>query len=148
VRYFGVAKRANGEIFATGGNGFVSRITVPGGGGAPTITTVVPAPLVSPDTANALAFIYTDIQFAPDNDQVGWLIGAIQTGVDQTGAPRYQGLIFETRNGGTSWVRQGVKEAGNYGADFPRLNRLSVFSSTKVLIVGDGGTVLLYEPGT
>jgi photosystem II stability/assembly factor-like uncharacterized protein len=60
--------------------------------------------------------------------------------------PRYQGLIFETRDGGTTWTRQGVAGAENYGAEFARLNRIEVFSSSEVWLIGDGGTVLSYEP--
>jgi photosystem II stability/assembly factor-like uncharacterized protein len=89
--------------------------------------------------------ILTDVQFARDNDQRGWVIGAQLIG-ELGGVPRYQGLIYETRDGGATWTRQGVQGADNYGAGFARLNRIEVFSSSAVWLIGDGGTVLSYEP--
>jgi photosystem II stability/assembly factor-like uncharacterized protein len=99
----------------------------------------------SPDGTNPNALLFTDVQFAPDNDLNGWAIGAVQIGIIG-GVPRYQGLIYMTRDGGATWHRQGVRGADQFGAEFPRLNRLSVLSSTSVWIVGDGGTVLEYSP--
>ena len=85
------------------------------------------------------------MEFAPDNDLRGWLIGARQTGV-VNGIPQFEGLIFQTTDGGATWVRQGVRGAPNFGETFPRLNRISVFDQNHVWIVGDGGTVLQYQP--
>jgi photosystem II stability/assembly factor-like uncharacterized protein len=67
------------------------------------------------------------------------------------GQPRYQGIIFETKDGGNSWTRQGVLGAANFGADFGRLNHIivkpgSAATPPLVWIVGDAGTVLTYRP--
>jgi hypothetical protein len=43
-------------------------------------------------------------------------------------------------------VREGVRSVPNNGATFPRLNRISVFDQSHVWIVGDGGTILQYQP--
>jgi photosystem II stability/assembly factor-like uncharacterized protein len=97
------------------------------------------------DSARFQALIYTDVEFAPENDKVGWIIGARQTGV-VNGVPKFEGLIFQTTDGGTTWVRQGVRGVANNGATFPRLNRISILDQNHVWIVGDGGTVLQYQP--
>lgn len=143
LTYFAAAVRNNGDIYVGGGDGFFARLT-PGGGGY-TVTRLLPNALASLNPADPFALIFTDVEFAPDNDAIGWLIGAQQIGVEN-GAPRYQGVIFMTRDGGATWTRQGVLDAPNYGAEFPRLNRLSVLSSTAAWIAGDGGTVLSYQP--
>jgi hypothetical protein len=142
VTYRGVAIRNNGTIFVAGGNGFVGRIDP----GSQTITRVTIDPnLVSLDTLNVNALVFNDIEFARNNDQVGWVIGARQVGI-VGGTPQFQGLIYVTRDGGATWTRQGVRGAQGFGGEFPQLNRLSVLSSTQVRIAGDAGTVLTYNP--
>ena len=152
LTYEGVAIKNNGEIFAVGGSGYVVRLTPTAPGATTyTYTRIAPAninpliPIVNPDSVDPQALIYTDVQFAPDNNQIGWLIGAIRVGV-VGGSPQYQGLIFRTTDGGSTWVRQGVRGAEDYGAGFPRLNRLSVLSSTQVWAAGEAGVVLSYNP--
>ena len=152
LTYEGVAIKGNGEIFAVGGSGYVVRLT-PTTTGATTYTyaRILPAninpaiPIVNPDSVDPQALIYTDVQFAPDNNQIGFLIGAVRIGV-VNGRPQYQGLIFRTTDGGSTWIRQGVRGAEDYGASIPKLNRLSVLSSTQVWIAGDAGVVLSYNP--
>lgn len=143
LTYFAAAARNNGEIYVGGGNGFFARLT-PSGGGY-TVTRLLANALPSFNPGDPFSVIFTDVEFAPDNDQIGWVVGAQQVGV-QNGAPAYQGVIFMTRDGGQSWTRQGVFDAANYGAEFPRLNRLSILSSSAAWIAGDGGTVLSYQP--
>ena len=63
-----------------------------------------------------------------------------------SGIPQFEGLIFQTTDGGVTWVRQGVRGAPNTGETFPRLNRISIFDQNHVWIVGDGGAVLQYQP--
>ena len=140
--YKGVAVKPNGEIWVTGGNGYVARLT-PSGGGAYTITRVIPPGVTSLQPGNPSAFIYNDVEFAPGNPQIGWIVGARQVGT-VGGVPRYEGLIFATRDGGTTWIRQGVSDAANYGAEFPALTRIDVLNATTAWIVGEGGTVLRY----
>lgn len=142
--YFGVSVRGNGDIYVAGGSGYFARLT-PSGGGAYTVTQLLVGAVANPDTTNPLALYFSDVQFAPDNDQVGWVIGAQETGVVD-GVPSYRGLIFVTHDGGNTWVREGVRTAARYGAEFPRLNRLSVASSTAAWAVGDGGTVIKFQP--
>jgi len=140
VTYNGVALRANGDIFAVGGLGVAIRIK-PGG----TVDTLLKGAVAIPDTTDYRTLVYTDVEFAKDNDQRGWIIGARQTGI-VAGVPQYQGLIFQTNDGGATWVRQGVKGGPNFGAQFPRLNRISVLDQNHVWLVGDGGTVLQFTP--
>jgi hypothetical protein len=155
---WGVSVRPDGDIWISGGNGFVARVSGAFGTGTVTIDSSTTATLRngtgtgtanngvrSQDETNPNALIYTDVQFAPDDASRGWLIGAQLVGID-AGIPRYQGLIFETRDGGATWTRQGVLGANNYGAEFPRINRIEVFSSQAVWLVGEGGTVLRYTP--
>lgn len=144
LTYFGAAMRGNGEVWVSGGNGYLARLT-PTGPGTYSVARVSLPGLTSFNAADPFALLLTDVEFARDNDQIGWVIGAQQVGVEN-GQPRYQGVIYRTRDGGGSWTRQGVFGANNYGAEFPRLNRLSVLSSTAVWIAGDGGTVLSYQP--
>ena len=155
--YSGVAIRNNGQIFVSGGNGFFGRLTPGGTPGAYTLDTIQLAVPGQDDEDGENEgdegggrgiyeeLIFTDVQFAPDNNLVGWVIGAQLVG-ELGGVPSYQGLIYETRDGGVTWTRQGVAGAENYGAEFPRLNRIEVFSSSAVWLIGDGGTVLSYEP--
>lgn len=142
--YFGVAVRGNGQVYVAGGSGYFARLT-PTGGGNYSVTPLLVNAVTNPDTTNPLALYFSDVQFAPDNDQLGWVIGAQETGI-VNGIPSYRGLIFVTHDGGQTWVREGVRTAHNYGAEFPRLNRLSVASSTAAWAVGDGGTVIKFQP--
>jgi hypothetical protein len=139
--YKGVAVKPNGEIWVTGGNGYVAKLT-PSGGGY-TITRVTLTGVTSLQPGDPAALIYNDVQFAPGNPQVGWIVGARQVGTIG-GVPRYEGLIFATRDGGATWIRQGVSDAPNYGAEFPALNRIDVLNATTAWIVGEGGVVLRY----
>ena len=141
-RYHGVAILANGTIFVTGGSGFAAKLTPDGSGGYTTTPILVDA-LTNPDPTDELALIYNDVQFAPDGLK-GWIVGAQQVGL-VNGVPRYQGVIFETTDGGTTWTRQGVRGAEAFGASFPALNRISALSATDAWIVGDAGTVLRYN---
>lgn len=140
VAYQGVARRTNGDIYVGGGLGYFARLTNNGA-----TTTRINLGLIVPDSADYTSLIYNDVQFAPDNNLIGWVVGAQFVGT-VNGIPRYQGVIFGTKDGGATWTRQGVIGAPNYGAEFPALNRIEAFSSTKVWIVGDGGTVLSLNP--
>ena len=143
VNWSGVAMRTAGDIFVTGGSGYVLHGT-PSGGGF-TFTRILQNAVPNPDSTNFQALQYNDVAFAPDNQQLGWIVGAqLITGLDLT--PRFQGLIFQTTDGGTTWVRTGVIGADRFGAEFPRLIRIVAFSSTSVWLLGDGGTVLSYKP--
>lgn len=142
VTYQGTSIKTNGVIYVTGGNGYVARLT-PTGGGAYTITRITLPGVTNPQPDNPYALIYNDVQFVRGNENLGWIVGAVQIG-SVGGTPRYQGLIFTTRDGGTTWIRQGVRGAANYGAEFPALNRIDALSTTAAWIVGDGGTVLRY----
>jgi len=143
VTRFGVAIRSNGDIYVTGGGGYVARLTP--SGGTYTATRILQTAVVNPDPSNFQALMYTDVQFAPDDQNKGWIVGAQL--VSRTGeAPRFQGLIFETVDGGQTWTRQGVRGALAFGAEFPRLNRIIAFSKSSVWLIGDGGTVLSYNP--
>lgn len=145
VTYWGTAVRPGGDTWITGENGFVGRVANPfsGTGTVTRVNDPAIAAVRSIDPRNTEALVYTDVQFAPDDPNKGWIVGAQLIG-QANGVPRYQGVIFETTNGGQTWTRQGVLGAPNYGAEFPRLNRLEVRSSRSVWIVGDGGTVLRY----
>jgi hypothetical protein len=143
VTYLGAAIRSNGDLYVTGGSGYVLRLT-PSGAGY-TVTRILENRITNPDSTNFQALQYTDVQFAPDDQNIGWIVGAQL--ISQTGeAPRFQGVIFETRDGGQTWTRQGVRGADAFGADFPRLNRIVVLSATSVWLLGDGGLVLSYNP--
>lgn len=140
ITYLGVARRSNGDVYLAGGNGYFGRLA----NGA-TVPTKISLPVTSRDTLDFRALAFTDVQFAPDNDRFGWVVGAQQISV-VNGAPQYRGLIFKTVDGGATWTRQGVLGAPDYGATFPQLNRLEVYSSTNVWIVGAGGYVLSLNP--
>ena len=144
VNWAGVAIRAAGDIFVTGGSGYVLHGT-PSGGGF-TFTRILQNAVPNPDSTNFQALQYNDVEFAPDNQQLGWIVGAqLIPGVIGE-PPRFQGLIFQTTDGGNTWVRTGVIGADSFGAEFPRLLRIVVFSAKSVWLLGDGGTVLSYQP--
>ena len=140
VSYQGVARRANGDIYVAGGNGFFGRIA----SGSTTLTRINLG-IPSRDTTDFQSLVYNDVEFAPGNDQVGWVVGSYVTQV-QGGEPRRIGLIFATRDGGATWVRQGVRGADQYGATFPGLFRLEAYSATSVWAVGEGGVILSFKP--
>ena len=153
VSYNGVARRNNGDIYVAGSGGYFLRLT----GTAPgpyTVTriqlntlqpTTGTARLAISDSTNPNALIFSDVAFARDNDQKGWLIGG-ELLSNPGSEPRYQGFIYRTTDGGTTWVRQGVRGAAKFGADMPRLRRLSILDQNNVWIVGDGGAVLSLHP--
>ena len=141
VVYKGIAVRPNGDIWVTGGNGYVAKLTPAAGGYA--IQRIILPGIVNPNPADPFALIYNDVQFAPGNSQVGWIVGARQAGTIG-GVPRYEGIIFTTRDGGRTFIRQGVLGAANFGAEFPALNRLDVLSEKAAWMVGNGGIVLRY----
>ena len=143
--YYGVAVQNDGDIFVTGGSGYFAR-WVPAGAGAYTEEILLEGVVPNPDPTNPLSLIFTDVQFAPDDESKGWLVGGQLLGFVGE-VPQYRGLIFETRDGGATWTRQGVREAEEFGALFPRLNRLDVLSSTSAWAVGNGGAVITYQPG-
>jgi hypothetical protein len=145
IVYRGIAVKASGEIWVTGGNGYVAKLS-PSGGGY-TVTRVSLSGVASPNPDDPYALIYNDVQFAANNPQIGWIVGARQVGV-VGGVPRYEGLIFATRDGGQSWTRQGVLDAPNFGAEFPALIRIDVLTSTAAWIVGNGGVVLRFAGAT
>ena len=142
--YFGVALQDDGDIFVTGGSGYAARWT-PDGAGGYTGTVLLAGVVENPNPDDPLALVFTDVQFSPDDQSIGWIVGAQLVGV-VGGVPQYRGLIFATRDGGATWTRQGVAGAEDYGASFPKLNRLDIRTSTSAWIVGDGGTVLAYQP--
>ena len=153
ITFRGVAQRSNGDVFITGGYGLAVRLRPSGTGfTVDSLSRTVPAIAeidVPRNQATDFQFyetlIYQDIQFAPNDDRIGWLVGAVLVGIEG-GVPRYQGLIFQTCDGGTTWTRQGVRGASAFGAEFPRLNRISARSSTEVWLVGDDGLVLTFRP--
>ena len=140
VTYQGVAVRKSGDIFVSGGNGFLGRIA-PGG----TTLTRINLPITSIDSTDYNALAITDVEFAPNDDLKGWAVGYQLAGV-VNGVPRRVGFIFRTSDGGTTWVRQGVRGAADYGATFPPLFRIEPLSATSVWITGDGGLVLSLKP--
>ena len=139
--YQGVARRSNGDIYVGGGGGYFARISSDGA----SETLLLQGVLANPDTTNPSALIFSDVEFAPQNDLHGFVIGKQLIGVIG-GVPQYRGFIFRTSDGGTTWVRQGVRGAEDYGASFPGLNRLDIVSPTSAVIVGDAGAVFSYEP--
>ncbi|GAC1651975.1 MAG: hypothetical protein NVS4B3_13510 [Gemmatimonadaceae bacterium] len=149
--YKGVAIRNNGDVFVTGGNKYVARFSPSSPGGTysgPGTTYAVDPNLVSIDTTNPNALIFTDIQFDRADDTKGWLIGAQLIG-NVNGVPRYEGLIYRVAvdvSGNPTFIRQGVAGAPDFGRDFPRLNRISLLTPTSVWLVGDGGAVLTNSP--
>ncbi|HVE77903.1 MAG TPA: hypothetical protein VNA89_03525 [Gemmatimonadaceae bacterium] len=147
-RYHGVAVRPIGdgryELVVTGGSGYAMRLSQTAVGATTFAdTALLVGALTNVDPEDEFALIYNDAAFAPDNSAVGWIVGAQQVGV-VAGVPRYQGVIFATADGGRTWTRQGVRDAEEFGAAFPALNRIAVLSQNEVWIVGDGGYVIQY----
>jgi hypothetical protein len=143
--YMGAAVGPGGTLFVTGGSGTVKRLAPTGTPGQYAVTRILENRIANPDSLDPEALMFTDVEFAPDDRQVGWIVGAQRIGI-ANGVPQYRGIILETRDGGTTWTRQGVADAPDYGAEFPRLNRIEARSATQVWIVGDGGTVISYAP--
>lgn len=141
VDYFGVSVRSNTEIWVTGSNGYVLKLTRAGANY--TFQRVLTSLVSNPDSTTQEGLIYHDVEFAPDNPNKGWLVGGQLVGI-VNGVPKYQGFIFETNDGGNTWTRQGVVDAPAFGGEIPRLRRIIARSSTRVWIVGDGGFVIDY----
>lgn len=143
--YYGVAVKNNGDIYVSGGSGYFARWT-PNGDGTYSEAVLLEGAVANPDPTDPQSLIFTDVQFAHDDETKGWLIGGQLLGFVGD-VPQYRGLIFETRDGGATWTRQGVLGAEEYGALFPRLNRLDVLSAEHAWAVGNGGAVITYQPG-
>jgi len=139
--YTGVSVRNNNEIWVTGTNGYVLKLTRSGANY--TFRRVFENLVTNPDSTTQDGLIFSDVEFAPDNASKGWLIGSQQIGI-VNGVPRLQGFIFETRDGGATFTRQGVVGADAFGAAMPRLRRIYARTSNHVWIVGDGGFVIDY----
>jgi hypothetical protein len=142
------------SIVVAGPNGYVARFDEQTGGtfSAPQVITSGINTVPNPTPTDPFALVYSDIDFADDNPSVGWLTGLVQTGTAQ-GTTRFRGLIFETRDGGRTFLRQGVQDAGvrgtfEFGADFEALNRVQAKTATLAWASGEGGLVIEYSPST
>jgi photosystem II stability/assembly factor-like uncharacterized protein len=87
---------------------------------------------------------YNDVEFAPDNDSKAWIVGQIQTNTSASAAI-FRGLIFESRDAGLTYTRQGVRGGENFGADFEALNRIDALNATTAWTVGESGVALEYR---
>lgn len=161
LTYNGVAMQGDSIVWVVGGNAYAAKYRR-NADGSITSAPVVFRPdtmsstgfggprLVSIDSTNPYSLIFTDVEFSKIDPRIGFIVGAQQTGV-LNGAPRYQGLIYATRDGGATWRRQGVRGANSNGAEFPRLNRINILNQTttgqpSVWVVGDAGFTAAYGP--
>jgi hypothetical protein len=80
----------------------------------------IPQTQINATTGEIVTFRFTKAEFAPDDRNVGWIIGEETRRVGAATNLR-RGVILMTRNGGTSWTRQAVSGAEDVGLSFARL---------------------------
>jgi hypothetical protein len=105
----------------------------------------IPQRTVDPD-GTITTYHFKKAEFAPNNRQVGWIIG-FSVRDRPIGGDVKRGVILMTRDGGASWTQQAVEGADESGLGFPPLGELSgqgdlfVLANDFAVAVGDEGFI-------
>jgi photosystem II stability/assembly factor-like uncharacterized protein len=82
----------------------------------------VPQTTIDPVTLVVETFSFTRAEFAPNNRQIGWVIGELLRRDPRPNVPEVRrGVILMTRDGGQTFTRQGVLGEPDLGLGFPTL---------------------------
>lgn len=107
----------------------------------------IPQTTVDPGTGTVVFYIFTRARFAPDDPNIGWIIGtAVRRVPGQPDVRR--GIILITRDGGQTFTRQAVSNAPENGLGFPELADIFVLSKNFAIVVGDAGFIAARKSDT
>ena len=137
----GVSFINNTDAFLLGDTSTVLRLnTTTGAITALDSTNGIPQTSVDPGTGTVVFYIFTRARFAPDDPNVGWIIGtAVRRVPGQPDVRR--GIILITRDGGQTFTRQAVSNAPENGLGFPELSDIFVLNKNFAIVVGDAGFI-------
>lgn len=103
-------------------------------------TNGIPQTEFDPSTGATTTYFFTRARFAPEDRNVGWIIGYLVRHI--TGVPDVRrGVILMTRDGGQTFTRQAVQGAPDNGLNFPELRDIFVQSKSFSVIVGSSGFI-------
>jgi len=137
----GVGFINNTDAFLLGDTSTVLRLnTSTGAVTALGATNGIPQTVLDPSTGGATYYFFNRARFAPDDPNIGWIIGtAVRRIPGQTDVRR--GVILLTRDGGQTFTRQAVRNASEDGLGFPELRDIFVLDKNFAVVSGDNGFV-------
>lgn len=107
----------------------------------------IPQTQTDPSTGTTTFYLFTRARFAPDDPNVGWIIGtAVRRVPGQPDVRR--GIILITRDAGQTFTRQAVANAPENGLGFAELRDIFVLNKNFAVVVGDAGFIAARKSDT
>ena len=138
----------NTDAFLLGDTSTVLRVNVTSGA----VTALgagngIPQTESDPATGTLVVYLFTRARFAPDDPNLGWIIGTVVRRVP--GQPDVRrGIILMTRDGGQTFTRQAVSNAPENGLGFNELRDIAVLNKDFAVVVGDAGFIAARKSDT
>jgi photosystem II stability/assembly factor-like uncharacterized protein len=144
----GVGFINNTDAFLLGDTSTVLRLNTTTGAITPLgAANGIPQTSTDPATGTVIFYIFTRARFAPDDPNIGWIIGtAVRRVPGQPDVRR--GIILITRDAGATFTRQAVSNAPENGLGFPELQDIFVLSKNFAVVVGDAGFIAARKSDT
>jgi photosystem II stability/assembly factor-like uncharacterized protein len=138
----------NTDVFLLGDTSTVLRLnTTDGSVTSLGATNGIPQTELDPSTGATIFYLFTRAKFAPDDPNIGWIIGTAVRHL--TGQPDVRrGIILITRDGGATFTRQAVSNAPENGLGFPELRDIFVLSKNFQVVVGSAGFIAARKSDT
>lgn len=138
----------NTDAFLLGDTSTVLRVnTTNGSVTALGATNGIPQTQSDPATGTLVVYLFTRARFAPDDPNLGWIIGTVVRRVPGQADVR-RGIILMTRDGGQNFTRQAVSNAPENGLGFNELRDIAVLSKDFAVVVGDAGFIAARKSDT
>jgi photosystem II stability/assembly factor-like uncharacterized protein len=107
----------------------------------------IPQTETDPATNALTVYLFTRAKFAPDDPNIGWIIGTVVRRVP--GLPDVRrGIILITRDGGQTFTREAVANVSENGLGFPELRDIFVLDKNFAVVVGDAGFIAARKSDT
>lgn len=107
----------------------------------------IPQTETDPSTGTTIFYLFAGARFAPDDPNIGWIIGTSVRRVP--GQPDVRrGIILITRDGGQTFTRQAVSNAPENGLGFPELKDIFVLNKDFAVVVGSSGFIAARKSDT
>lgn len=137
----GVSFINNTDAFLLGDTSTVLRVNATTGAITPLDSSNgIPQTETDPATGTLIVYLFRRARFAPDDPNIGWIIGTFVRRVP--GQPDVRrGIILMTRDGGQHFTRQAVANAPENGLGFPELVDISVLNKNFAVVVGASGFI-------
>ena len=131
----------NTDAFLLGDTSTVLRVNATTGAITPLDSTNgIPQTESDPATGTLVVYLFTRAKFAPDDPNIGWIVGTLVRRVP--GQPDVRrGIILITRDGGQHFTRQAVANAPENGLGFPELRDISVLNKNFAVVSGGSGFI-------